>query len=71
MKPNDIKWLIVILAVGTALLDMTTLVTSGLCFPSRLPLLSRALLGGGATVFPITTYALWRRAAMHSGNCPR
>ena len=71
MKPIDIKWLIVILAVGTALLDMTTLVTCGVCFPSRLPLLSRALLGGGATVFSISTFALWRRAAMHPDNCLR
>jgi hypothetical protein len=62
MNTKLLKGLIGLLAVDTALLVGTALLTSGLFFPTHLPFLSRSLLGLAAMAMPIAVAFLWKRA---------
>jgi hypothetical protein len=62
MNTKLLKGLIGLLAVDTALLVGTSLLTSGLFFPTHLPFLSRGFLGLAALAMPIVVAVLWKRA---------
>jgi hypothetical protein len=62
MNTKPIKALVGLLAVATALLVGTAILTSGLFFPTHLPFLSRGLLGLAAIAIPFAVTVLWGKA---------